>query len=437
MPRSSDVVVTGVGPVTAVGIGAESYWQSLSRSQTAIGSLQRRTDKGPKPAPHWRSLPLPGAWLGAPIVDFVGEDFVRPRKALKVMSRELQTAFAASTLAMDECGLGERVRQGELAPERVATVFGSEMLYGPSSELHDAMERSRDERGEYQLNRFGDAAMRNIMPLWMLKYLPNMPACHVGISIGALGANNTILAGDVSITSALIEAVSVLRRGIADVVICGGSGTMIDSTRLVYRGDLPVPEVVDPLENSCRPHATEAVGVVGGEAAGAMVLEFAAAAERRGVKPLAVVAGGVSRFYAPECGQRGSAEAIANAITGALEQAGLTPESIGLVVSHGMGDPLRDAAERHAIERTVPAAPLVMPIASVGHCGAGTAAIHLITGVLALTHRQVPPSQFRGTAPCGWESRFRSTPTPLTKDAVLVLAHTSQGVANAVVLRSA
>ena len=67
------------------------------------------------------------------------------------------------------------------------------------------------------------------MPLWMLKYLPNMPACHVGISVNARGPNNSIVQGDVSAPAALIEGVSYINRGAAKIVITGASGTRINS----------------------------------------------------------------------------------------------------------------------------------------------------------------------------------------------------------------
>lgn len=435
MPSSSDVVLTGVGPVTSIGIGSDDFWQALLAGRSGVGSLERRDDGHPVPSADWRSWSSAGSWLGAPIVGFDAAQFVRPRKALKVMGRELQTAFAASTLAIEQAQLGPLLQQGAVTTDRIATIFGSQMFYGPESELRDAVMNSVDETGSCQLSRFGSAAIRDIMPLWMLKYLPNMPACHVGISLGATGANNTIVSGDVSATSALIESLGALRRGIADVVICGGTGTLIDGTTMVFRGDLPVPSLADPLEWSSRPHTRESVGVVGGEGAASMVVELAEHAERRGVPSLAAVAGVASRFAPPDQGLRGSATAIRNAIRAALAQAGLSPPAIGVVVSHGTGDPPRDAAERAALQCELPGVPLVMPIAVLGHCGAAVGAIGLTVAVLSLAHQVIPPSFLHGTPDSHWAERFLDTPRPLEQDAALVLTHTSQGVANAIVLR--
>lgn len=434
MPETPAVVITGVGPVTAIGTGGEAYWQALLAGRRGVGLLDRRTDGGPKPPPNWRSSRYPGIWLGAPIVDFQGAQFVRPRKAMKVMGRDLQTAFAAARLAIDAAAIEPAINQGTLAKDRIATVFGSQMLYGTHDEVAEAIRHADDGSGICSPGRFGAAAMREIMPLWMLKYLPNMPACHVGISIGATGANNTIVCGDVSVTSALIESVGVLRRGIADVVICGGAGTLIDGTRMIYRGTGPFPSPADPLDRSSRPHTCQADGVAGGEAAGALVLELGEAASARGVTPLAAVVASASRFGSSRNGRCGVTDGLVAAIRAALEQADLAPAAIGLIVSHGTGDPPRDAAERRAIEATVPAAPLVMPLAAVGHSGAAVGAVHLITATLTLHHRTVPPSYLHGTAINGWEDRFSDSPRPLQGEAVLVLTHTPQGIANAVIL---
>ena len=120
------------------------------------------------------------------------------------------------------------------------------------------------------------------MPLWMLKYLPNMPACHVGIAVNAQGPNNTLVLGDVSGPAAMIEAASCIERGIAQVMITGASGTRINTTRMNYRGDLPIPEVFDPVSQSSRPHDPTSKGVVGGEGAATLVLENPEHASKRG-----------------------------------------------------------------------------------------------------------------------------------------------------------
>src|SRR5690606_26458083 len=121
--------------------------------------------------------------FGGQLVDFDPRAFVRPRKALKVMSREIQTAFSAASLAMEHAAF----EPSALPPDRVATIFGSEMMSGEPAEIAEALQQCGVTNGNVRAGEFGEAAMRNMYPLWMLKYLPNMAACHVGIAIGALG----------------------------------------------------------------------------------------------------------------------------------------------------------------------------------------------------------------------------------------------------------
>ncbi len=434
-PMPSDVVVTGMGVVSAIGIGVEAFWDSLRDGKSGIGSLDVREDSGPKPPPGWRQSALSGHWIGGPILGFEAAQFVRPRKALKVMGRELQTAFAAAQMAMDQAGLPAALDSVQITRDQVATIFGSQMLYGPASELLDAVRHSMDATKHCDITKFGTAAMREVMPLWMLKYLPNMAACHVGIAIGALGPNNTIVGGDVSATSAMMESVGALQRGIATVVVCGATGSRIDETYLVYRGDSPVATMQDNVECSSRPHATDSVGVVPAEAAAALVLETVASATTRSVASIATVAGYASRFMKPLALLRGSAGGIRLAIEGALSSAGMTANDIGLVVSHGTGDPQRDAAEREALSQSLPAVPVCLPVAIAGHSGAATGAIHLIAAVLSLVHQTIPATPPHGTIHAALAGRVSTRPRPLQKPAVLVLTHNSHGAANAVILR--
>jgi 3-oxoacyl-[acyl-carrier-protein] synthase II len=435
--QPTDVVVTGLGAVTSIGIGVDAFWPSLRDGISGIRPLVERDDEGPKPPANWRELPNAGCWIGGPILGFDAAQFVRPRKALKVMGRELQTAFAASQMAMDQSGLPASIESAVIAKESVATIFGSQMLYGPANELLDAIRHSIDGEGKFDISQFGSAAMRDIMPLWMLKYLPNMAACHVGISIGALGPNNTIVSGDTSATAALIESISTLERGAAKAVVCGSTGSRIDETYLVYRGDTPLASVHREVAQSSRPHSSDADGIVFGEAASASILETREHAIARGVKPLAKVAGYASRFHVPGKNGRGSAEAIQLAIVGALKSASLTAGDIGLVISHGNGDPLRDAAEQAALNHLMPTVPMCLPVALTGHSGAATGGIAVIAAVLSLMHQTIPATPAHGDVLESLRGRCQAAPRPLPKGAVMVLTHNSHGNANAVIFTTA
>jgi 3-oxoacyl-[acyl-carrier-protein] synthase II len=435
-----------MGVVSSIGIGCDRYFESLLDRRSGITSLANRTDGGPKPDTMKEP---PGLWIGGPILDFDAKQYVKPRKALKVMCREIQTAFAASQIAIDSAGLGDQLPasvDGTLDPSRAGAVFGSEMFFGPPSEMEDTMRACFREDGSFDPSRFGSVAMKQIMPLWMLKYLPNMPACHVGIALNARGPNNSVLMGDISSLAATIEAISYIERGLADLVITGGTGTRISTTRLNYRGDLPIPDVSEPIEMSSRPHDPTSKGVVSGEGAASLVLESASSAGQRGIEPIVRIVSYANRFV-PSQGMRrplrssdvndrqvrGSAPSIRLAIETALEDAEISAMQVGLVVSHGTGDPSCDAAEREAIEAVgLTTAPLVATVASLGHTGAGCGAIDLVTGALALAKGVAPPTLHHDDVIP--QANFLREPAALRGDHVLCLSHNSEGNAIAMLL---
>ena len=153
MPRSN-VVITGLGVVSSIGIGGESFFAGLLEQKSGITSLANRTDEGARPDEG--SQPA-GLWIGGPIIDFNPKLYVRPRKALKVMCREIQTAFAASQLAIEDAGLDDLLPadpQGDLKPMQIGTVFGGEMFYGPPSEMEDAVRGCTRDDGMFDASMF-------------------------------------------------------------------------------------------------------------------------------------------------------------------------------------------------------------------------------------------------------------------------------------------
>ena len=207
-----NVVITGVGVVSPIGIGHEAYWESLCQQRSGVGVLP---DQG-------RHLICRHVWA-ARSKDLTRSNTSSRGKHLKVMCREIQTGFAAAGLAVEQAQLD----RDQLAPERMGVVFGSEMLYCDPDELEDVYDSCIVD-GEFRLSRWGEAAMAKMYPLWMLMYLPNMIACHVGIAHDARGPNNTICQGEVSSLLAMIEAATIILRGHADVMIAGGSSSRIE-----------------------------------------------------------------------------------------------------------------------------------------------------------------------------------------------------------------
>ena len=210
MPFHQEIVITGLGIVSPIGIGKEPFWTSLREGRSGVRRLDFPVDASGQ------------APLGGIVADFDPKQYVRPRKSLKVMNRDIQLGFAAADLAGIDGGLGDK----PVDPERLGVLFGAGMMPCELDELA-APYRGCSVEGRFDYQRWAPTAMAELFPLWMLKYLPNMPACHIAIAQDAHGPNNSITLGDVSSVSALIETARVLDRGQADAILVGGVGALV------------------------------------------------------------------------------------------------------------------------------------------------------------------------------------------------------------------
>ena len=369
MPAPRDVVITGVGVVSPIGLGRDAFWAALESGTSGISEL-----------PQFAAADLPFRF-GGTIKNFDPKEYVQPRKTLKVMCKEIQTAFSASVLAMQDAGLAK----GAVDPDRLGVVLGSEMLYGELEEIADSYRHSIAD-GKFRTADWVTHAMRDLFPLWMLKYLPNMAACHIGIANDARGPNNSIVQGGASGLLAVIEASYVLARGHADVMIAGGSGAPLSINALTFRPWEIFTKWQGPAEQAPRPLDARRDGTVPGEGAACLVLETHEHAQRRGAKILARIAGFASRFEKPPI--RGGA--LASAIQDAVAQAGVTREQVAHVKAHAGGSVELDAAEAQAIGQTLGDVPVTAPKSFFGDMGAGGGAVELVGCALALAHRRVP-----------------------------------------------
>ncbi len=367
---SREVVVTGVGVVTPVGIGREDFWTSLRAGQSGVARIASLENT---------SMPVN---FGAELKDFEPKQYVRPRKALKVMCREIQVAFAAADLAMKDAGF-----EGEPAdPDRIGSLFGSEMLYGDIYDTVDLFAKCA-EHNEFSFDQFGESFPSEMYPLWMLKNLPNMAACHIAIANDARGPNNTIVMGDVSSLAALIEAMLVIHRNAADVMIVGGMGTRIELTGWIYRHDLKLSHRSDDPQAASRPFDADRDGMVNGEGAAALILESRAHAERRGASILCSLRGWGNSTATDQVGMD---VAIQRSIEQALRSSDAKLADLNHVNAHGLSSIEHDIAEATAIQRSVGDIPVTALKSLFGNLGAGSGAVELVGSVLALNEHLVP-----------------------------------------------
>lgn len=418
MDTSSQVVITGVGVVSPIGIGKAKFWESLIGVQSGIRPLQRLKDA---------DLPFP---YGGEIQDFEGKDHIKPRKSLKLMSREIQLGVAAAHLAVSDAGIDPAATEAS----QMGVVYGAEMFYGELAEMAE-LYRNCMEGDEFDFGPWGERMTSDLYPLWMLKYLPNMAACHIAISVSAHGSNNTIAVGEASGLIAVIEAASLIQRGGADVVIAGGTGTRLNITPMMYRGELRVTRRLhDPLHAS-RPFEAERDGLVNGEGAAAFILEREDLARARGAQPLARVAGSALTFGRRKGGYFAEERAIRDSIGWALNNSGLQAGDIGHVNASATGTMDDDPYEARAIRSTLSDVPVTAPKSYFGHLGSGTAAVELAASVLALRESMIPPTlNYEHPAPDCPVNVICGAPAKSPADKALVLSQSGSGQVAALVL---
>jgi 3-oxoacyl-[acyl-carrier-protein] synthase II len=273
----------------------------------------------------------------------------------------------------------------------------------------------------------------------MLKYLPNMPACHIGIRYDARGPNNTIAEGDVSSLLALSEAADVIRRDHADVMIVGGTGSRLNLSDMMWHRGARLACLngrVNPAE-ICRPFDAERSGMVCGEGSAQIVLESREHAERRGAKTLARVAGFASRTEPAAVERNPTGDAIRRSIRAALVSADLDASEIGHVNAHGMSTREDDPIEARAIQDTLGDVPVTAPKSYFGNLGQGSGMVELAISLIALDRGVVPPTLNYETPDPECPVNVVTELTPSDKRAFIKLNHNATGQAAAVVITGA
>ncbi len=370
---SREVVITGVGMVSPIGIGREAFWSSLTEGRSGVGPVDLFD------VDEWKVK------FGAPVRDFEPKKFVRPRKSLKVMSREIQLGFTAADLAFADAGLADQT----VDSDRFGVVFGADMMYCDLQDLKDAYNSCMQD-GKFDFSQWGSKALPNMYPLWMLKYLPNMPACHIGIALDARGPNNSITLGEVSSLLAMMEASRVISRGQADLMVAGGTSSRLHAMNIITKGDEQLSHRNDDPQAASRPFDAARDGFVHGEGSGAVVLECRQVAEARGANILARVLGHGNAFEPHADNEPLTGDAICRAIEQALAEANLNPEDVGHVNAHGLSGIESDRLEAQAIRKVLGDVPVTAPKSFFGHLGAGSGAVEAAVSVLALQNGEVP-----------------------------------------------
>jgi 3-oxoacyl-[acyl-carrier-protein] synthase II len=392
---SPDIVVTGVGAVTAFGWGAAPLWEGLRRGVAAIGPVARFD------ATHHRThlsaeVPLENAQPS-------------PVRRASLADR---FAIAAAREAIASAGLDvHEVRR------RTGVFFGSSTGGMLESELF--YETFLSSRG------------RHARPSLLASQQFNGPGDAVARDAGICGPVETVSSACSSGAMALGAALRAMRRGEADVVLAGGSDALC---QLTYAGFNSL-RAVD--EAPTRPFRKSRAGLTLGEGAGVLVLERGDHARRRGATILAELAGASETCDAQHMtAPHPEGEGARDAITRALADAGAVPAEVDFINAHGTGTPLNDAAEAAALQRVfgdrAGSIPLTSTKAAIGHLLGSAGAVEALVTVLCLLRSEVHPMPEAGEADDAFElDLVLGRPRPLGRAACAVSTSLAFGGANA------
>ena len=383
------VVITGFGVISPLGNSPEAVWDALANRKSGVRPLKS------VPSDH---LPVAGAgecW------DFETGDIKafgplekkkqrNIKKNLKVACRDIQMGIAAAQWAMNHAGLED----GSYDPDRTGVVFGSDYMMTVPEEFNDGVRVCLDEERKFHFEEWGEKFPKEVDPLWLLKFLPNMPASHLAIYNDMRGPNNSITIREASANLAVAEAACTIERGHADIIVTGSTGTRVHAIRSLHMIMQEQLAEGRPPEELHRPFDAQRNGMVIGEGAGAMILESLESATSRGVPILGEIHGFgsssvIARNTVAHCGQ-----ALGNVMRQAMATSGLSARQVGHIHAHGLSTTKCDAEEAQAIGHVFDEyadVPVTAAKSYFGNLGAGAGLIELIASLLAIRNGKLFP----------------------------------------------
>lgn len=361
------VVVTGVGAITPLGIGAPAFWDGLTAGRSGIRRIEGFDPSG-------LDVQIAGEVRG-----FVAKDFM-DFKAARRMDRFAQFAIAATREALEQAGLeitdenreriGVVVNTGGGGIPTIETEVGNMLTKGP----------------------------KRVSPFLIPIFAPNMASCQVSIAFGVRGPSITSVAACAAGVQAFVDAVHLIERGEVDVAITGGTEAGITPVAVAGLSNMgALSRRNECPEKASRPFDADRDGFVFSEGSAVMVLESEEHAVRRGANVICQASGGAytsDAFHITAPDPTGGGAALA--MTRALKRAGLDPSDVAYVAAHATATPIGDVAETDALKRAFGPHAYRLAISAnksmVGHLLGGAGAISSLACVLAIRDGVVPPT---------------------------------------------
>jgi len=362
------VVVTGMGAITPLGNSVNDYWNGLINGVSGADMITQFN------ASKFRTK------FACEVKGFDPTQYLDKKEARKI-DRFTQFALVASDQAMNDAGLNKE----NINPDRIGVIFASG-IGGLITFQNEVTEFAK-----------GDGTPR-FNPFFIPKMILDIAAGQISMRHNLRGPNYAVVSACASSTNAIIDAIILLRLGKADIIVTGGSEAVISEAGVGgFNAMKAMSERNNDPKTASRPYDKDRDGFVMGEAGGVLILEELEHAKARGAKIYCELVGtgataDAHHITAPHPEGLGAK----NVMTVALSDAGMKPENIDYINTHGTSTPLGDIAETKAIMDVFGEHAFKLNISATksmtGHCLGAAGVIEAIACILSVVNDTVPPT---------------------------------------------
>jgi len=361
------IVVTGIGILSPVGLTASDFWNALMNGKS-----------GAAPITYFDTTDF-ATTFACELKDFKADAYI-DRKSADRMDPYCQYGVIAADQALKDSGLD----LNSIDPTRIGVVHGSGI---GGMTIYDQQFRQYLNRGP-----------RRVSPFFIPMLIPDICAGQISIRNGLMGPNYATASACATSLHSIMDAFMILQMGMADYMVCGGSEAPITQMSVAgFNSAKALSTANDRPEKASRPYDVDRDGFVMGEGAGSLVIETLESALSRGAKIYAEIAGvGASADAHHLTAPHPEGVGALSAMNGAMKMAGITPDRIDYVNTHGTSTPLGDIAEIQAIKKAFGENAYKLSVSSTksmtGHLLGAAGVVESIACILALQNQVVPPT---------------------------------------------